>query len=113
MFLMPITILCISIVTNFVVGHFLSTAVVVFFLYEIIMSYCERNQKKETNHAGIKWVWHHPIKYAPPQYSGRGIINQVCHAPYPKILRLRFCLSSHHSHGLLCYSSWGRGHGGG
>jgi len=50
--LMPITILCISIVTNFEVGHFLST-VVVFFLYEIIMSYCERNQKKETNHAGI------------------------------------------------------------
>jgi len=45
--------LCISIVTNFEVGHFLSTVVVVFFLYEIIMSYCERNQKKETNHAGI------------------------------------------------------------
>ena len=47
-------------------GHFLSTVVVVFFLYEIIMSYCERNQKKETNHAGIKWAWHHPIKYATP-----------------------------------------------
>ena len=53
MFLMPITILCISIVTNFEVGHFLSTVVHSCFLYEIIMSYCERNQKKETNHAGI------------------------------------------------------------
>merc|ERR1740129_1366832 len=98
MFLMPITILCISIVTNFEVGHFLSTVVHSCFLYEIIMSYCERNQKKETNHAGIKWAWHNPIKYATP------LILKSCACV--------FCLSSHHSHGLLCYSTWGCRRGG-